>query len=116
MDLVCVGLNHKTCPVAIREKIAFSAYELSTAFSKMKEMADLRESFLLSTCNRVELYGRGPRGMEECLIRFLSDYHEIDPAEFHAYLYRFQNRDAVHHLFRVACGLDSLVVGENEIY
>lgn len=116
MDLVCVGLNHKTCPVAIREKIAFSSYELSAAFSKMKETVEMRESFLLSTCNRVELYGRGPEGVEASLIRFLSDYHGIEPEEIHAFLYRFSNRDAARHLFRVASGLDSLVVGENEIY
>ena len=116
MDLICIGLNHKVCPVRVREKLAFSTSELASALSRMREIPDLREWFLLSTCNRVELYARGVGETEESLIRFLADYHELDPHLFRPYLYQYYNREVVHHLFRVACGLDSLVVGENEIY
>lgn len=116
MDLVCVGLTHKKCPVEVREKIAFSQSSLSQALTQMKEIDGLREWFVLSTCNRVELYGRGFTGVEENLIHFLSDFHGLEGCSYRSYLDRFRGRDVVEHLFRVACGLDSLVVGENEIY
>ncbi|MBI1977349.1 MAG: glutamyl-tRNA reductase [Candidatus Omnitrophica bacterium] len=116
MDLVCVGLNHKSCPVEIREKIAFSESALSDALVKMGDLEGLREWFVLSTCNRVELYGRGFSGVEESLIHFLSDFHGLEGCTYRQYLYQLHGREAARHLFRVASGLDSLVVGENEIY
>ena len=70
MNLVCIGLNHKNCPVEIREKIAFSESALSQALIEMRKIDGLREWFILSTCNRVELYGRGFVGIEESLIDF----------------------------------------------
>jgi len=116
MDLVCVGLTHKKCPVEIREKIAFSQTSLSEALAQMKEIEGLREWFILSTCNRVELYGRGFSGIEERLIHFLSDFHGLEGCSYRAYLDYYRGREVANHLFRVASGLDSLVVGENEIY
>ena len=118
MDLVCVGLNHKLCSVEIRERLAFSESNLPKALSLMKEIEGVRESFILSTCNRVELYGRGCSygEMDSAFTRFLSEFHSLDEHLFSPYLYRHWNRDAVRHLFRVTSGLDSLVVGENEIY
>src|SRR3990167_7766787 len=115
MDLVCIGLNHKSCPVEVREKIAFSESGLSQALSKMREIEGLREWFVLSTCNRVELYGRGFSGIEESLIQFLADFHHLEGCQYRTYLYRYHGREVAEHLFRVASGLDSLVVGENEI-
>ena len=116
MDLVCIGLNHKNCPVEVREKIAFSESALTQALIEMKKIDGLREWFVLSTCNRVELYGRGFLGIEESLIDFLADFHGLDGCAYRSYLYRHHGRDVAEHLFRVASGLDSLVVGENEIY
>ncbi|OGW86666.1 MAG: glutamyl-tRNA reductase [Omnitrophica bacterium RIFCSPHIGHO2_02_FULL_46_11] len=116
MDLICIGLNHKTCPVEIREKIAFSESALHEALLEMRTIEDLREWFILSTCNRVELYGRGLPGIEERLIRFLVEYHGLEDNICQPYFYRYRGRDAAKHLFRVSSGLDSLVIGENEIY
>lgn len=116
MDLVCVGLNHKSCPVEVREKIAFSESALSRALSEMRTIEGLREWFVLSTCNRVELYGRGFSGVEESLIQFLAGFHGLEGCQYRTYLYRHRGREAAQHLFRVASGLDSLVIGENEIY
>lgn len=116
MKLVCVGLSHQQCPVRVREKIAFSESRLPDALSEMRRIEGLREWFVLSTCNRVELYGRGQAGLEESLIKFLADYHGLDGCTYRSYLYRYHEREVMEHLFRVASGLDSLVVGENEIY
>ena len=116
MDLICIGLNHKTCPVEVREKIAFSEPALHEALLEMRTIEDLREWFILSTCNRVELYGRGLPGVEERLIQFLAQYHGLEDETCHPYLYRYRGHEAAKHLFRVSSGLDSLVIGENEIY
>ncbi len=116
MDLVCVGLTHKKCPVEVREKTAFSQSLLSQALIQMGEIEGLREWFVLSTCNRVELYGRGFSGIEESLINFLSEFHGLEGCSYRSYLDHYHGREVAHHLFQVASGLDSLVVGENEIY
>ena len=116
MDLIAIGLNHKDCPVEVREKLAFSESELLRAFGELREVPDLREWFILSTCNRVEIYGRGFEGIGEELIRFLARFHDVEEAAFRPYLYTYHGREAARHLFRVASGLDSLVIGENEIY
>ncbi len=116
MDLVCIGLTHKKCPVEIREKIAFSQSSLSEALVQMKEIEGLREWFILSTCNRVELYGRGFSGIEESMIHFLSEFHGLEGCSYRSYLDCYRGREVANHLFRVASGLESLVVGENEIY
>ncbi len=116
MDLVCVGLSHKNCPVEVREKIAFSESSLAQALVEMRKIDGLREWFVLSTCNRVELYGRGFLGIEESLAHFLADFHGLEGCAYRSYLNFYHGRDVAEHLFRVASGLDSLVVGENEIY
>src|SRR3989338_6626463 len=116
MKLVCVGLSHQQCPVEVREKIAFSESRLPDALSEMRRIEGLREWFVLSTCNRVELYGRGFSGVEESLIRFLKDFHGLEGCSYRSFFYEHHGRSAVEHLFRVLSGLDSLVIGENEIY
>ena len=116
MELVCIGLNHKNCPVEIREQFAFSELQLSKALVELRSVEGLREWFILSTCNRVELYGRGFSGIENSLIHFLAESRGLDVCYVKPYLYRYHEREVANHLFRVASGLDSLVVGENEIY
>jgi glutamyl-tRNA reductase len=116
VELVCIGINHKNCPVEIREKFAFSESKLSKALVELRTMEGLREWFILSTCNRVELYGRGFSDLENSLIHFLAETHGFDVCHLKPYLYQYHGRDVANHLFRVASGLDSLVVGENEIY
>ncbi|OGX06987.1 MAG: glutamyl-tRNA reductase [Omnitrophica bacterium RIFCSPLOWO2_12_FULL_50_11] len=116
MDLVCIGVNHKLCPVQIREQLAFSESDLPFALAQLRQIDGLRECFLLSTCNRVEVYGHAVVEVEPSLIDFLSDFHGVDKDLFEPYLYRHRGREVIRHLFRVSGGLDSLVIGENEIY
>ncbi len=116
MDLICLGINHKTCPVDIREKLAFSEERQPEALSSLKSLDGVRECFLLSTCNRVELYVHGHLEVVPKLAGFLETFHGFSQAHFLPYLYQFQGSAVVEHLFRVASGLDSLVVGENEIF
>lgn len=116
MNLVCIGSSHRACPVEVREKIAFPNSKISSALEAMRDISGLKEWFLLSTCNRVELYGVGPENIHEDLIHFLGAYHAIPKEHFMPYLYQHSGRCAAEHLFRVASGLDSMVVGEHEIY
>ena len=113
--ILLMGVNHKTTPVEVREKIALSAgYEEPLA--ALKKIAGCRECYLLSTCNRVELLVvvEEDAEVENEIIRFLFG-DAVSPEECRKYLYVYYGRDAVHHLFTVAASLDSMVVGEAQI-
>jgi glutamyl-tRNA reductase len=113
--ILLLGVNHKTTPVAIREKIALSGgYEEPLA--AMKNISGLREYYLLSTCNRVELLLVTEAGstVEDDVINFLFG-DTVSPTECRKYLYLLYDNEAVHHLFMVAASLDSMVVGEAQI-
>ncbi len=112
----CIGVSYKTCPVEIREKIAFSEQNLAEALREMRALEGMRECFILSTCNRVELYGRGDEFAAERAIQFLASFHEVEERELKCHLYQHFGNQVMSHLFRVASGLESMVVGENEIY
>jgi glutamyl-tRNA reductase len=118
MKIVVLGLNHKTAPVEIREKLAFNTAETSSALCELKKRFSQAEFVLLSTCNRVELYcaGKHCQGADTAkLAEFLSEFHNIELNKFHQFLYAYENEDAVQHLLTVASSLDSLVVGEAQI-
>ncbi len=118
MKIVVLGLNHKTAPVEIREKLAFDTAETSRALCELKMRFGQAEFVLLSTCNRVELYcaGKHCQGANpDKLAEFLSEFHGIELNKFHQFLYAYENEDAVRHLLTVASSLDSLVVGEAQI-
>ncbi len=118
MSIVVLGLNHKSAPVDIRERLAFSAPEVTTALHRLKEMDHQAEFVLLSTCNRVELYYAGEQESGQIagrLVAFLSGFHDIEPGQFKPCLYFHENEEAVRHLLMVAAGLDSMVVGEAQI-
>lgn len=113
--ILLLGVNHKTTPVEIREKIALSAgYEEPLA--AMKNIQGLREYYLLSTCNRVEflLVTEAESNVEEAIIDFLFG-DRVDRDDCRQYLYMFYDNEAVHHLFMVAASLDSMVIGEAQI-
>jgi len=118
MNLLTIGLNHKTCPLDIRERLAFSKEGLPQALKQLKETVFASEVFLLSTCNRVEavFVTTDISKTQQEFIRFLSSFHDIKDEAFRVHLYNYENRNAVEHLFKVVCGLDSLVFGENEIH
>jgi len=119
MKILLVGLNHKTAPVDIRERLAFNEQDTTLALQQLKDRFHQVEFVLLSTCNRVELYcagkcGRGCPSSEE-LAQFLSDFKQVPLSEFEDFLYFYSGQEAVEHLLIVASSLDSLVVGEPQI-
>lgn len=117
METIAIGLNHKIAPVELREKLAFSKARLPEAYSALRDLFSIQEGLILSTCNRVEVYGvtdDPERGILE-LKHFLSKYHKLNLKEFEQELYAYQGRDAIYHLFNVASGLDSMVIGETQI-
>ena len=109
MTLWVLGLNHQTAPVDLRERVAFDAGALPAALASLRALPEVSEAAVLSTCNRTELYAIAHDG--NALARWLSTHAEgLD-----AYLYRHSDAEAVRHLFRVATGLDSMVLGEPQI-
>ena len=112
MQLTAVGLNHQTAPLSIREKLAFAAACLPEAVRNLARSNAATEAVILSTCNRTELYCVGD---SEEIIRWLADYHSLPIEEIRPYLYTLGMQETVRHAFRVACGLDSMVLGEPQI-
>jgi glutamyl-tRNA reductase len=119
MHIFCTGLNHQTAGVSLRERLAFSDERLKHALALFESTegpaGTLSELVILSTCNRVELYAVSSGGSIADLETFLSDVSGLPRAELLDHLYHYSNQEAVMHLFRVAAGLDSLVLGEAQI-
>jgi len=112
MSLYTLGMNHQTAPLAVRERVVFHVERLRDALAELKR--DLaQEAAILSTCNRTELYlaGEEPRAVAH----WLEHYHRFQPDELRPYLYTLPHEQAVRHAFRVASGLDSMVLGEPQI-
>src|SRR5512134_1107037 len=116
MRLFAVGLSHRTAPVELRECVDFARGGVEAALCSLASRALAREAVVLSTCNRAENYAVGDSEVTaEALTRFFSEYHEVAAAVITDHLYVRRGQDAALHLFRVAAGLDSLVVGEPQI-
>ncbi|OAT38659.1 glutamyl-tRNA reductase [Proteus myxofaciens] len=117
MTLLALGINHKTAPVALREKVSFSPDIMGDALNNLLQQPAVRGGVVLSTCNRTELYlsMEENENNHEQLIRWLCQYHQIDAIELQKSVYWHQDNQAVSHLMRVASGLDSLVLGEPQI-
>ena len=113
MKLLVVGLNHKTASVELRDQVAVSLSDLALRARQVKLRDDLDEIVLLSTCNRVEIYATSSaqRGRTSSLLQSLC----AEPCDFPSHTYFYEDFDALKHLFRVAAGLDSMVLGETEI-
>jgi glutamyl-tRNA reductase len=117
MDLIVVGLNHKTAPIEIRERLAFLEDGMEKALSQAKSFSTLKENMIVSTCNRVEIYAAA-RETESAIFdlkKFISQYHGLPLSEFEKSLYFLTGEEAVKHIFRVAASLDSMVLGEPQI-
>ena len=113
--LYTVGLSHRTAPIELRECVDFSRGGAVEALAALAARGIIREIVVLSTCNRAEIYAiAGPDG-PDLIGRFFADYHQVALARLSEHLYVRQGADAARHLFRVAAGLDSLVVGEPQI-
>ena len=118
MSIVAVGINHKTAPVAVREKISFNPDQLSSALQEMLKHVQCKEAAILSTCNRTELYLVQEGAMADTQARvvdWLEQYHKVPSSSIIPSLYWHNDKQAVNHMMRVACGLDSLVLGEPQI-
>jgi glutamyl-tRNA reductase len=118
MEIILVGLNHRTAPVEVRERVSFTAEQARRAAEELRARGILEETLVLSTCNRSEVYGVPPEASHECaagLSSFLSEFHSVRPDVLRGSLYHHYDREAVRHLFRVSAGLDSMLLGEAEI-
>jgi glutamyl-tRNA reductase len=117
MKLLITGVSHKTAPVEIRECLAFPEPTLAGALQKLKTFDGVTEAMILSTCNRVEITVTADDRVEPQSIidAFLAEIHAISPERLGPHLYRHEGKNAIHHLFRVAASLDSMVVGEPQI-
>ena len=117
MHFFLLGLSHQTAPVEVRERLDFSSRNLGAAVEALATRPSAAESVVLSTCNRSEIYvaSSDPERAREEITAFLSEYHDLPPAAFTAHLFACDDEAAVRHLFRVAAGLDSRVVGEPQI-
>src|SRR5437016_6773568 len=112
MSLYTLGLNHQTAPLAVRERVVFHVERLSEALAELKRGL-AREAAILSTCNRTELYVAGDE--PEAAAQWFARYHRFEPDGLSPYLYTLPREQAVRHAFRVASGLDSMVLGEPRI-
>jgi glutamyl-tRNA reductase len=113
--IIVVGLNHETAPVAVREALAFPKERLADALAQLREQAGLGEAMILSTCNRVEVYGLASGPCSDAVAAFLARYHGRPVSDVEGHLYRLEGEAAVRHAFRVAASLDSMVLGEPQI-
>ena len=112
MQLYTIGVNHTTAPIAIRENVAFSDANLRHALSDLTAN-NAAEAAILSTCNRTEIYVQTAN--PEPIVGWLASYHKLEINKIQPYTYTLTNQDAVKHAFRVASGLDSMVLGEPQI-
>jgi glutamyl-tRNA reductase len=115
MALIALGLNHLTAPLDLREKVAFAPETTPLALSDLTGQPGVNEALILSTCNRTELYVDVEAGAESVPQRWLSEHHRLTERRIDEFLYRHADDAAVRHLFRVATGLDSMVLGEPQI-
>ena len=117
MHLFLLGVSHRTAPVDLRERLDFSSRDVGAAVEALATRSSAAESVVLSTCNRSEIYvaSGDPVRARDDLVAFLSDYHQLPQDLFLPHLFAHDDEAAARHLFRVAAGLDSLVVGEPQI-
>ena len=117
MKIFVAGLNHNTADVEVREKVAFDGSRLDAGLKRFRELPEIEEAMILSTCNRVELYAhvRDTQKASESIKTFLSEFHNVSRASLDRSLYIYADISAIRHIFRVASSLDSMVVGEPQI-
>ena len=115
MALVTLGINHRTAPVELRERVAFTPERMAEAFAELRATSGATEAAILSTCNRTELYLAGDDDCAPMVLRWMAGFHGMDAAELEEALYVHRDGDAVRHMMRVAAGLDSMVLGEPQI-
>ncbi|EGQ9628991.1 glutamyl-tRNA reductase [Vibrio cholerae] len=115
MSLLAIGINHNTASVELREKVAFGPEKLSLALNQLSTSSHVKGGVILSTCNRTEIYCDVRSASKNKVIEWLSQFHQVSLDELKPSLYVHEEQAAIRHLMRVACGLDSLVLGEPQI-
>lgn len=115
MALLTLGINHRTAPLELRERIAFTPERMAEAFAELRAASGASEAAILSTCNRTELYLAGDDDCAALVLRWLAGFHGLAPGELEDAIYVHRDSEAVRHMMRVASGLDSMVLGEPQI-
>ena len=115
MTLLSVGINYQTAPVSIRERLAIPAEILTSSLQDLWQINEVTEAAILSTCNRTEFYCAVENSNLQLLINWISKNRQLSITEFTPYLYSFSGNQLIRHMFRVACGLDSMILGEPQI-
>lgn len=117
MEIVVLGINYKTAPVEVREKLSFTEKELEKALVFSREVSGLQETVIISTCNRTEVYAvvKGFLNPGSMVVNFLSRFKEIEEEKLKECFYVYRGMEAICHLFKVTAGLDSMVLGETQI-
>ncbi|MEE4204383.1 MAG: glutamyl-tRNA reductase [Halieaceae bacterium] len=120
-SVIAIGINHDSASVEMRERVAFAPEKQPLALESLIASTPLEEAVILSTCNRTEIYGATGTEVDvaetsDAMLRWVADYHELDAAQLNTHLYRSHGKDAVTHLVRVAAGLNSMVLGEPQIF
>lgn len=115
MTLFAVGINYQTAPVAVRERLSFPAEILQPSLQELHNISEIREAAILSTCNRTEFYCAATTSNQEILINWVARNKHLNANELSPYLYSHTDSGLIRHMFRVACGLDSMILGEPQI-
>ena len=123
MHLLAIGLNHTTAPVSVRERVAFGPEEIAETIGHMRErfsstqMGGIHEAAILSTCNRTEIYcaAEDTDAARDSVLGFICERKNVSRSELEPHIYTFTQEEAAKHTFRVASGLDSMVLGETQI-
>lgn len=115
MSLITLGINHKTAPLELRERLAFTPQSLPEALDSLKKLAHVEEASILSTCNRTEIYCVTTENSDQTIIQWFSKFHGLDEDLIKEHLYLYTHEDTIRHAMEVASGLDSMVLGEPQI-
>ena len=115
MSLITLGINHKTAPLDLRERLAFTPQTLPEALLSLKKLDHIEEASILSTCNRTELYCVTNKDNDRAIIQWFSQFHGLDESQIKQHIYLHAHEETVRHAMEVACGLDSMVLGEPQI-
>jgi glutamyl-tRNA reductase len=119
MPFIVVGINHRTAPVELREKVVFAETDMAAALDELKQLPQVRESLIVSTCNRTELYCHiepdEPAATGAAIAHWLAHWHELNASDIHECVYQHVDSTAIRHAFAVASGLDSMMLGEAQI-
>ncbi len=120
MPFIIVGINHRTAPVELREKVVFAEPELPAALTELQQLPQIRESLIVSTCNRTELYcytenENAVSTSDSAIVDWLAHWHEVNATDIHACIYQHSSTTAIRHAFAVASGMDSMMLGEAQI-